>query len=173
MLTLTQLLTEPTAVVLIMCERRNTLVCFFDHASPRISAFEIHEWIHSQLQVSEQSVLMIQIYGPRRQVFIKFTDPTYVQDILHATNGITEYKHLTGEIFPVRLELAGMGTRCIRLGNLPPEISSSAIRTALTPYGEIQSIHEENWSTNYRYAVSNGISIVTMTLTNTSHHILP
>jgi hypothetical protein len=103
-----------------MCERNNTLVCYFDHASPRISAFEIHEWIHLQLQVSEQSVLMVQIDATRRQVFIKLTDPAYVHDILHGTNGTTEYKHLTGEIFPVRLELAGMGTRRIRLANLPP-----------------------------------------------------
>jgi len=29
---------------------------YFDPTSPRISVYEIHEWIHDQLQVSEQSL---------------------------------------------------------------------------------------------------------------------
>jgi hypothetical protein len=32
-----------------MNEPRNTLVCCFDPASPRPTAFDIHEWIHSKL----------------------------------------------------------------------------------------------------------------------------
>ena len=33
------------------------------------------------------------------------------------------------------------------------------------PVWEIQSIHDENWSKIYHYAVVNGITFVTMTLT--------
>jgi hypothetical protein len=147
-----------------MCERQNTLVCFFDPASPRISPFEVLLWIYSQLQVAEHSVLIIQQEGTRRQVFIKFTDSTFVHDIWRTTDGTTKYKHTTGEISPFRLEITGMGTRRIWLANLPPELCGSDIHTALAPYGDIQSIHDENWSKNYHYAVSNGIQIVTMTL---------
>ena len=92
-----------------MSERRNTLVCCFDPASPRLTAFDIHEWIDSQLQVSEHSVLMIQIDGMRRQIYIKFIDISYVYDIVRATNEETIYKHVTGEILPVRIMVAGMG----------------------------------------------------------------
>jgi hypothetical protein len=147
-----------------MYGHRNTIVCCFDPASLRITAFEIHEWIHPQL--AEHSVLMIQIDGTCRQVrvFTKFTDTTLVHDILNITNGTTEYKHTTGEISPARLEIAGMGTRRIRLANLPPELSGSIIRTALVPYGVIQPIQDENWSKNYRVTVANGIRIATMTL---------
>jgi hypothetical protein len=53
-----------------MDERQNTLVCSFDHQSFRISAYEIHEWMHAVLHVLETTVTMIQIDGPRRQVFI-------------------------------------------------------------------------------------------------------
>jgi hypothetical protein len=112
-----------------MCDRRNTVVCRFDPASPRLTAFEIHEWIHDQLQLTVQSVLMIQIDGTRRQVFIKFTAPTFVDEILNKTNGTSECKHTTGEISTVRLEAAGMWTRCIRLANLPPELSGSITPT--------------------------------------------
>jgi hypothetical protein len=147
-----------------MSERRNTLACCFDPTSPRLTAFDIHEWIHSQLKVSEHSVLMIQIDGTRRQVFIKFTDFHFVQDILNATNGETAYKHATGEISPVRLMIVGMGPRRIRLANLPPELSNITIRTALSQYDEVQSIQYQTWTKHYRYTVSNGVRIVMMTL---------
>ena len=148
-----------------MSERRNTIVCCFDTNSPRISAFDIHEWIHHQLQVLKESVVKVQIVGIRRQVYIKFTDITYLKDMLQATSGTTVYKHASGEISPVRLEIAGKGTRRVRIANLPPEITGSTIRAALSTYGKVQSIQDETWSETYRYAVSNGIKVVTVALT--------
>jgi hypothetical protein len=147
-----------------MSGRRNTLVCCFDPTSPRLTAFDIHEWIHSQLKVSENSVTMIQVDGIRRQILIKFTDLHFVNDIINATNGETIYKHTTGEIFPVRLMIAGMGTKRIRLANLPPELPTMVIRSALSQYGDVLSIHDETWAKHYRYTVSNGVRIAMMTL---------
>jgi hypothetical protein len=150
-----------------MSELRNTLLCCFDSASPRLTAYDIHEWIHSQLQVLENSVSMIQIDGIRRQVYIRFIDVSSVYDILRATNGETVYKHVTGEISPVRLMEAGMGSKRIRLANLPPEVSNNNIRVAMSRFGNVQTIQEETWAKHYRYNVSNGVKIITMTLTNT------
>jgi len=110
-------------------------------------------------------VLLIQIDGTRRQIFIKFTDFSSLQDMLTKTNGPTVYKQESGEICTVRIEIAGMVTRRVGLANLPPQLSYNTIRTALDQYGEVQSIKEENWSRKYRYAVTNGVNIVTMQLT--------
>jgi hypothetical protein len=83
----------------------------------------------------EHTVVMIQIDGIRRQVYIKFTVISYVKDILQATNGTTVYKH-SWRIPPVRLEIAGMGTLSLRIANLPAEITGSTIRAAMSQYGK-------------------------------------
>jgi len=57
-----------------MAERHNTVLCSFDPPSPRITAHDIHEWIHATLRLPEQKVTVIQIYGIKRKVFIKLLD---------------------------------------------------------------------------------------------------
>jgi hypothetical protein len=69
-----------------MEERQNNLVCTFDPQNDRISAYEIHKWIHEQLNVAEPTVTMIQIDGQRRQLFIKSVDLQYVQEVLRTKN---------------------------------------------------------------------------------------
>ena len=71
---------------------------------PRISAFDIHGWIHDQLYVPK--VTMILIDGLLRQVYIKFKEIADVQEILQSTNGQSEYKHANGKILQLRIEMA-------------------------------------------------------------------
>ena len=85
--------------------------------------YEMHECIHDQLQLSEQSLTAIQIHGTERHVFLKFVDDIYIQNILQCTNGSAEYRHVTGEMLTVRVEAAGIGMRCILITNLPPEVT--------------------------------------------------
>jgi hypothetical protein len=148
-----------------MAERKHTIVCTFEQTIPRISAHEIHEWIHDQLQVTENSVKMIQIDGTNRQVYIKFMDDEYVQDILRTTNGHAAYRHVRWEIFQVSIDFAGMGSRRVRIATLPPEIPERTIRAALAQYGEIKTIQDDTWSKAYRYQVANGIKVITINLT--------
>jgi hypothetical protein len=117
-----------------MSERQNTVICIFDHNCPRISAFDIHEWTFEHLDVPENAVNMIQIDVPRRQVYIKFAELQILHEVLHSTTGQSEYKHENGEISHVKIEMAGMGTKRLRLANLPPERPDEAVRLDFSTY---------------------------------------
>jgi len=86
---------------------------------------------------------MIQIDGPRRQVFIKLVDLRHAHNILQTTQDRDEYKHSSGEVSIVRIEVAGMGTKRVRIANLLPEIKEGTLRMHLAQYGEIRDIQEE------------------------------
>jgi len=111
---------------------------------------------------------VIQFGGIKRNVFMKFFNDTYVQNNRHFTNGSVEYRHTTGEILIVCLEVAGMGMRLIRLTNLPPEVTERNISAALASYGEIVSIQDELCSKTCSYKVANGDKVMTMKLAK--HH---
>jgi len=117
------------------------------------------------MHVPKNVVTMVQIDGTSRQVYIKFTDSQYLQDILHSPTGQSEYKNDTGEISQVKIEMAGMGTRRVKLANLPPETPDEAVSFAFSQYGEIKEMQRESWSKAYRYKDFNGVRIVVITLT--------
>ena len=153
-----------------MEERRKTKMCTFEPDTPRISALEIHDWIHDILRILELKVNMIKIDGIKRQVYLKMTDIEGAQDIIQGTGGHAEYKHANCEISTVRINMAGMCTRRIRIANLPPEVGEDTLRASLAQSGKILSVKEETWARIYRCAVASGIQQVEMTLTK---HILP
>jgi hypothetical protein len=136
-----------------MAERQNTVVCSFDLASPKITAYDIHEWIFAIMRIPEHKILMIQIDGIKRQVYIKLTDNDCALALLRETGGQAEYKYPPGELFMVNITMTGMGTKRIRVAGLPPEVTNETLGATLAPYGKIQDIHHETWTRAYRYTV--------------------
>ena len=100
-------------------------------------------------------------------MFIKFFIEDRMKEILRDTNGTCEYKHDNGEISQLIEEIAGMGTKRIRIDGLPPEVKEATIKESLSKYGEIGHIRDEMWAALYRYKVFNGIKIVEIKLKNT------
>ena len=154
-----------------MAERHNTLVCSFDPSSPRITAYDIHECIYASLRIPEHKVHMIQIVGLKRLVYIRRGGSESVLALLRDTGRQVEYKYPTGEPSIASLAMAGMGTKPIRIANLPPEVPNDTLRATLAPFGKDLYIQAEMWSKVYRYSVSNSIRLVTIMLTRhvTSH----
>ena len=102
-----------------MAERQNTVVCSFDSSSPRITAYDIHDWLHATFRIQENAVSMIQIDGIKGQIIIKFVDNQSVHVLLRDTAVRAEYKYPNGEIPIVTIDIAGMGTKRVRVPNLP------------------------------------------------------
>jgi hypothetical protein len=136
----------------VMAEH-NTIVCSFDPSSPRITAYEIHEWIHASLRVQEHKVSTIQIDGIKRQVFIKFVNDESVHALLRDTCGRAVYKYPNGELSIANIDLAGMGTKHIRVANLSLEVSKDTLHASLVSFGKVLNVHNEVWSKAYRYPV--------------------
>jgi Fe2+ or Zn2+ uptake regulation protein len=149
----------------IMTERRDTVVCVFYHNAQKLSAYEIHEWIFDVLRLPEEQVLVIQIDGQQRKVYINLTDHQAVVKFLQDTSRQVECKHSNEEITHVLLSEAGLGYRRVRVANVPPEEPEDVLRAVLAPYGKVLDIKEKAWTKTYRYVVASGIRQVTMTLT--------
>ena len=61
-------------------------------------------------------------------------DNEKVMAILRGTDGQVEYKYPTGEVCQVTVAVAGMGTKRVRVANLPPEIPNEVLGDALSLY---------------------------------------
>ena len=79
----------------------------------------------------------------------------------------------------MNLAVAVMGTKPIRVANLPSEVPNDTLRAGLANFGKVQDIHTEIWSKAYRYSAANGIQVsLTLTrhvpsyLTVTGHRVL-
>jgi hypothetical protein len=57
------------------------MMCSFDPRSPKITAYNTHEWIHDNLQLEKDDVRMIQIDGPRRRVYIQLSSEEHIQEV--------------------------------------------------------------------------------------------
>jgi len=57
-----------------------------------------------------------------------------------------EYRHNNGEISIMSTAMAGMGTKKIRIANLPPEEPDESLRSNLTQYGKVVTMLDEMWS---------------------------
>ena len=147
-----------------MTERQQTIVCAFEKNSPRVSAFEIHEWVYETLRIHEQDIALIQIDGPMRHVYIKFNDPQRLQTLLESTRGHETFRHGSGELSTARIEAVGLGMRRVRVACLPAEVDDRTLQLSLSKYGDIHEIQPEKWSNIYRYHVSNGVRVACMSL---------
>jgi hypothetical protein len=70
-----------------MTESENTLVCTFDLQSLRITAYDINELIHETIHLEGTDMAMVQVDGPRRQVYMNFKEYRRMQETLMSTNG--------------------------------------------------------------------------------------
>jgi hypothetical protein len=147
-----------------MYEQKQTMACIFEASAPRVTAYDVHEWVSDTLQVSEESVISILIDNQHKTIYIKLVEQQCIDALVTRTSGVVEFKHPSSEITHVRLEQTGMGPHRVRLQNLPIEVPNMEIYMTLAPYGNVQSVVEERWSPNLHYKVYNGMRTAVIVL---------
>jgi hypothetical protein len=83
--------------------------------STKISADDIHEWIHDHLKLDESKEDTRYFKGTKCQVSIKFCDKRRVMDLVKRNKGQFACEHTTGEIVSFKICPAGFGLDRIRL----------------------------------------------------------
>ena len=116
------------------------------------------------MRLQDSEVVMAQVDGPRRHVYIKFRYYYGMQETIMSTNGHGEFRHTNGVISQIRIEAAGLRIERVKVTKLPPEVPDRVVRMGLSRYGEVKEVLEENWSRAYRYPVANGIRIAVVSL---------
>jgi len=121
-----------------MCDRQNTLVFSFDICSPRINAYQIHKWLDETVHIKEGEVRVIQIDGPLRKVYVKFISSESMMRVLQPIQGDINFHHVNGEISKVKIDIAGVGIRRVRVSTLPPEVTGTQIINVMSNYGDVK-----------------------------------
>jgi hypothetical protein len=74
-----------------------------------------------------------------------------VQEIIAKTGGTAQYKSPGRSITQVTLAHADLGHKKLRIANLVPEMPNWTLLQAISPYGIVGEIQNENWARTYRY----------------------
>jgi hypothetical protein len=114
----------------------------------------------TKLCISRDSNRLLQ-----RQVYIKFFEQSYVQALIHDTQGHVEYKYKAGGLSNVNITSAGMGTKTVRVINYPPDVTHAPLNTVLATYGAVLSITDERRSPQNKQQVHSVVCIVSIQLT--------
>jgi len=147
-----------------MCDRQYTIVCSFDVRSPRINAFQIHEWLYETVRLTKDDVRVIQIDGSLRKGYVKFVNSERMMRVLQPIQGDLDFYHENGVISKVTVEIAVVRSRRVRVTTFPPEVTEAQIPNVMSTYGEIKKIHDEIWSHAYRFKVKTGVRLVDISL---------
>jgi hypothetical protein len=89
-------------------------------------------------------------------VFIKVRDPGLIEDPIYKNNGTIPYEHQEGVLSQVRISTAALGTRRVRIANLPAEPPTTFLMRVLEKYRTVFDVKADMWSAAYRYRVPKG-----------------
>lgn len=134
-----------------MALRTNTILCEFvqDYTS-RPTTQDIFKWIFEVLKniTTNFDEKLIGIQNEPNGIYLKFSETQICSEIIRKISE-SKIKKSDGTITAVKISMAGVGYRRIRIMRLPFEVSPLDIKKALEKYGEIISVEDEYWSNLY------------------------
>lgn len=147
---------------MVTIRRVNTIKVQFEASAPRPTAMELHVWIQQTLNINTDQVDSLQLNMQEKSLYIKVISPTVYENIVQKHEGETKFRYGNGEQTLIKISKADSPAITVRVFNLPPEVPNSMVTTALTRYGVIHSVRNEQWSTAFPFPVNNGIRALKM-----------
>jgi hypothetical protein len=138
------------------CWRKHTFVGKFTQDAPAVRALNVHAFVFTDLGLSPEDVLCVQLEVGLSKFFVKLRDPVKFKKIIEKTE--YQFRHDDGVVSTLKVEDAGgLGYRVLRVFRLPLEINNSDVTAALAPYGNVVDSYFEKWTNYEGKGVFNGI----------------
>lgn len=147
--------------------RKNTIVVCLENDDPKARAVDCHNFVRDVLKLSPTEVLAIQLdVAGGRKFYVKVTKPELCDQVVANQGGKYRFKFPDGNLGSVTaMHAVGLGTRTVRVFDLPPELDNDVIGAALAPYGTVARVVEEKWAGDYYYQCSSAVRRVQIALT--------
>lgn len=136
-----------------MALRINTVRCQFSHeiTTEKPTVKEVLNWVFNDLTkyINELENDLIGIQNEPDGFFMKFNNQEICDEIINKLNGEGKIKKEDNSIYKISIQLASIGVRMVRILRLPFELSNTEIKNSISKFGQVLSIEDEYWSTNY------------------------
>lgn len=142
--------------------RLNTMKLQFQPTAKKPLSVELHLWIQHELNLGPEQVEMLQLNTQEKTVYLKVKSSNIFAKLIQDFGGAATFQYQDGECTQIKIEQADVPVSTVRIFNLPLEIPNSVIAQALTRYGVITSIRNEQWNVDYPFPVNNGIRAIKM-----------
>ncbi|PSN45054.1 hypothetical protein C0J52_04005 [Blattella germanica] len=134
----------------------------FQPTAKKPLSVELHLWIQHELNLGPEQVEMLPLNTQEKTVYLKVKSSNIFAKLIQDFGGAATFQYQDGECTQIKIEQADVPVSTVRVFNLPLEIPNSVIAQALTRYGVISSIRNEQWNVDYPFPVNNGIRAIKM-----------
>lgn len=137
-----------------MSLRINTLWCQFLHEiepTEKPNVKEVFNWIFNELPQYCPNIEndLNGIQNEPDGFFLKFNNQEICDQIVSKLNGEGKIKKEDHTLYKIRIELASIGVRMVRVLRLPFELNNIEIRNAISKFGHVLTVEDEYWSANF------------------------
>ncbi|KAL9699892.1 hypothetical protein quinque_003333 [Culex quinquefasciatus] len=143
--------------------RENTFKVILSNFPKRPKFEEIHKFIHANLALTPDQVKRLQSSHAENCAYVKCSELKIAQETVAKHNGQHVIESNNAKV-KVRLVMVDGGVE-VKLHDLSENVTNEEIVAFLQHYGDVLSIKETSWGSNYTFhGVSSGIRVAKMIL---------
>ena len=126
---------------------------------------EVFSFCKDELLLSRDDVVCLQIDVSLNRFYVKCRTAATCDQLVSRNGGKYRLRQSDGEVRTVTVEhAAGLGTRLIRVFNLPHEMPDTVVSAAFSSYGKVVCVRREVWNHDFFQGIPNGVRLVTVEL---------